>query len=336
MQPATRFPESCTIMTYNILVGGRSGRIPAITSVIRACQADIIGIEEANDPDAIRRMADDLGMHAVIGYTALGYHVALLSRFPILSWANYGRPVFQKGLIEAVIAVPGEPLPWHVFVGHLTADFFQGWRAERRRMRELHTFVECMALARANNHPHVLLGDFNALTPGEPFDLMQLVECVAGFDRQRKEQQVKLPGQPHLGYIVPPVLHPFMPIIRQIPRVRWLARLINRGVNALIPRAAVNAVTSAGYTDCLATSYAPDQIPPTCPNPAPAGRIDYIFADPLAATRLTACDVVQEGPDCPVSTASDHRPVLARFAMNIGRQSHKVSDYDDGLALRRS
>ncbi len=49
------------IMTYNILVGGREGRLAATEAVIRQMSPDIVGIQEASDPDNIRAMADRLG-----------------------------------------------------------------------------------------------------------------------------------------------------------------------------------------------------------------------------------------------------------------------------------
>lgn len=302
-----------TIMTYNILVGGKDGRMDAIEAVIRDCDPDIVGLEEANDIAACQALAERLGMACINGYSSGGYHLALLSRYPIRSWANYGRPVFQKGLIEAVIDVPGEPLPWHVFVGHLTADFGQGYRAERRRAAEARAFIECMATARAQGHPHVLLGDFNALAPGERLDAAELIARVTELDDLRKVQG-PIHGQPYLKYIIPPPLHPLIPLIRRIPETPWLAGMATALLNLIIPRMAINTLLRAGYVDCLRATYPLRDIPPTCPLPRPAGRIDYLWADPtIAAPRLRGSIVVTGSPSCPVAEASDHRPVLAAF-----------------------
>ncbi len=313
MQPPAS-ANGITIMTYNILVGGNDGRMPAIEAVIRECDPDIVGVQEANDIAACHALADRLGMACVTGYAAGGYHVALLSRWPIRSWTNYSRPWFQKTLIEAVIDIPGEPLPWHVFVGHATAAFGQAYAAERRRARETRTFIECMALARAQGHPHVLLGDFNALAPRERLDVAELIARVTELDDLR-QQIGPIEGQPHLRFIVPPPLHPLIPLIRRIPEVPWLAEAVTRAANLLIPRWSIATLLRAGYVDCLRVDHAPRDIPPTCPLPRPAGRIDYIWADPaVAAQRLTGSAVVTSDATCPVDQASDHRPVLATFA----------------------
>lgn len=308
--------SSFVVMTYNILVGGTEGRIHAAEAVIRAQQPDVVGLQEANDPAACLALADRLGMHCVMGYATNGYHVALLSRWPLRSWANYGRPIFQKGLIGAVIDLPGEPLPWHIFVGHLTADFSQGYAAEQHRVAEVREMLACMAHARALGHPHALLGDFNALAPGEPFDAVGLIARVVELDAERLRHKRDLYGHPHLAYVVPPLLHPLLPVIRKIPTTPWLAGLCNFAVNLLLPRRAVPVLQRAGYIDCLRQSY-PDarHVPPTCPLPRPAGRIDYLWADPSLAKRLQTAAVVQDGM---VAAASDHRPVVASFVRVVG------------------
>jgi endonuclease/exonuclease/phosphatase family metal-dependent hydrolase len=304
--------QTFAVMTYNILVGGRE-RLPAIEAVIRHHAPDIVGIQEANDPAAIRELAERLGMAYVVGYARTGFHVALLSRWPIRAWVQHGRPVFQKGLIEAVIDLPGEAQPWHCFVGHLTAEFYRVPASERQRLHEMQAIVACMADARARNVPHLLMGDFNTLAPGEPFNAVELLERVVELDDLRAQTHVQLHGQPHLKYIVPPALHPFIPLIRRIPESPWLARICNGAARRVFPRWVIPALLRAGYVDCLRVTHAPHAVPPTCPVPRPTGRIDYIWAHPSLATRLVGCDVVVDEPGCPVDAASDHRPVLAQF-----------------------
>jgi exonuclease III len=56
----------------------------------------------------------------------------------------------------------------------------------------------------------------------------------------------------------------------------------------------------------------------TCPADSPAGRIDYIFACPLVASRLTDCDVLRTGEgDIAGDQASDHFPVIAEFGLRV-------------------
>src|SRR5579872_5824454 len=57
--------NNITIMTYNILVGGKDGRMPAIEAVIRECEPDIVGVQEANDIAACHALADRMGMECI-------------------------------------------------------------------------------------------------------------------------------------------------------------------------------------------------------------------------------------------------------------------------------
>lgn len=324
--------QTFAIMTYNILVGGKE-RLPAIEAVIRHHAPDVVGVQEANDPALIRELAARLGMECVVGYARTGYHVALLSRWPIRAWVQHGRPVFQKGLLEAVIDLPGEPQPWHCFVAHLTAEFYRVPASERQRLREMQTMIACMADARAQNVPHLLMGDFNTLAPGEPFNAVSLLERVIELDAERARTQAQLPGQPHLKYIVPPALHPFIPLIRRIPETPWLARICNGAAQHVFPRWTIPALHQAGYVDCLRMHYASQDVPPTCPLPRPTGRIDYIWAHPTLAARLVGCAVVEDTPDCPVNAASDHRPVLAHFTRIPAAPEAATSDATDLAAV---
>jgi endonuclease/exonuclease/phosphatase family metal-dependent hydrolase len=311
MQPTNG--SSFAVMTYNILIGGTEGRIFATEAVIRSQAPDIVGIQEANDPAALRAMAARLGMTCIVGYSTSGYHVALLSRWPVRAWVNHSHPIFQKGLIEAIIDLPGEPQPWHIFVTHLTAEFFRGPAAERQRVNEIRVALAAMADLRAQGMPHLLMGDFNALAPGEPLNAVGLLARVVELDAARERSHEAMKGHPHLGYIIPPVLHPALPLIRRVPRTPWLARLFNLGAHLVLPRWTVPQLMQAGYTDCLRATYPRLSVPATCPLPEPAGRIDYLWADRTLAARLRGCTALVDGPDCPVNLASDHRPLVAQF-----------------------
>lgn len=314
------------VMTYNILVGGKdmglvTGRLGLIAQVIEACRPDIVGIQEANDPDALQRLADQVGMIPIVGTARSGFHVGLLSRWPVREWRLHPAPghpaqaIFQKALLEATIDLPGEPEPWHIFVAHLTADFHKGWWAERRRVAEIASIIEVMAEVRAQGLPHLLMGDFNSLAPGERFNLVRLIARVVELDDIRLREQRALPGQPHLGYLVPRPLRPLLPAIRRIPTTPWLAGAVNFAANLAFPRFVYPTLKRAGYVECLRQAIGdPRAIPPTCPLPLPAGRIDYIWASPDIAARLRGCEVVADAPDRPVLLASDHAPILARFA----------------------
>jgi exodeoxyribonuclease-3 len=75
------------------------------------------------------------------------------------------------------------------------------------------------------------------------------------------------------------------------------------------PRQAIRCILTAGYTDCYRTLH-PDTPGYSYPAETPWLRLDYIFANPPLAARLSACDVVN---DAEAARASDHFPVWAEF-----------------------
>src|SRR5258708_6976673 len=54
-----------------------------------------------------------------------------------------------------------------------------------------------------------------------------------------------------------------------------------------------------------------------CAGDAPAGRIDYIFASPEMAWRLTRCKILTEGNGLRGENASDHYPIVAEFGESV-------------------
>lgn len=77
----------------------------------------------------------------------------------------------------------------------------------------------------------------------------------------------------------------------------------------LFPRQVIPLLLHAGYVDCYRTLH-PTTSGYTSHTDYPAFRVDYIFASPSFASRLSACDVVT-GPEA--ERASDHFPVWAEF-----------------------
>jgi endonuclease/exonuclease/phosphatase family metal-dependent hydrolase len=75
------------------------------------------------------------------------------------------------------------------------------------------------------------------------------------------------------------------------------------------PRQAIRYILDAGYLDCYRLLH-PGEPGYTYPSDAPWLRLDYLFATPLLARRLVACDVVADEQAC---GASDHLPVWAEF-----------------------
>jgi exodeoxyribonuclease-3 len=73
------------------------------------------------------------------------------------------------------------------------------------------------------------------------------------------------------------------------------------------PRPVIRHLLAAGYVDCYRAQH-PDSPGYTYPTEARWLRLDYIFAAPLLALRLKACEVVYGQL---ATSASDHFPIMA-------------------------
>ncbi len=176
------------IVTYNIH-GWRTAdgkpNLDGVTAVLRAIDADLIGLNEVfyprvvegDDRPALEALAARLGMHFVFGpclrwpaeqdMPARAYGNALLSRWPIVaSSAHHLTPKEedkdgllaskeQRGLLEGRILLPGART-LTVYVTHLDHTDEQ---ARAVQLRVARTW-----LTRDRNRPHVVMGDFNAVS----------------------------------------------------------------------------------------------------------------------------------------------------------------------------
>lgn len=75
------------------------------------------------------------------------------------------------------------------------------------------------------------------------------------------------------------------------------------------PRAGLVPLTAAGYVDCYRLHH--DEAGHTYPADAPWLRLDYAFASPELAPRVTACDVVASDL---AARASDHLPLVVEVS----------------------
>lgn len=309
------------IMTYNILAGG-GPRLDFIEQVIRAANADLIGVQEVTRPAELARLAERLGMHFAVGTSLSGWHVGLLSRWPILYERSYGGPMLSRALLEAAVDLPGgERLS--VFTTHLPARFSERRAGEGRRLRELDVILGHLRAARREgapqvpSEPHVLLGDFNSVAPGERFRPMAVLRHAIAVDALRQARGEEMEGHPSVDYILPPAARPLRALLTGASRQPALSWCADRLAALYMPRAVIRRLRAAGYVDCYA-ALRPDPRTRelTCPADVPGGRIDYIWATPDFAEQLIACEVLTDALDCPVTRASDHRPVVATFQTN--------------------
>ncbi|CAN5475522.1 endonuclease/exonuclease/phosphatase family protein [soil metagenome] len=176
------------LLTYNIhgwrTTDGRPN-LDGVAKVLADAQADIVGLNEvyyprvvegADDP-ALKALAQQLGMHYVFGpclrwpaqdnMPGDAYGNALLSRWPIIASAAHhltpkeedGHDILAdkevRGLLEGRILLPNHET-FTVYVTHLDHT------DEEARLVQLR--IARTWLTRDRNRPHVVMGDFNALS----------------------------------------------------------------------------------------------------------------------------------------------------------------------------
>ena len=151
------------LLSYNIRHGG-AGREALIAAAIRSAQADLVVFQEATQPAVIERLARDTGMEqwGTQPRESLGF----ISRRPVAHVSWHKPRVSRHAFMEIVPA----GTPWRIFGVHLSA-VHAAW-TEHRRVFELRALLA--AIARHQPGPHVLVGDFNTLAPGELLDVRKL------------------------------------------------------------------------------------------------------------------------------------------------------------------
>ena len=305
------------ILSYNILFGGEK-RIDQIEHMIRSADPDVVGLVEADNPHIVQELAQRLGMEYCTNASPDGsWHtsLALLSRLPIIQSKVHPSPgVLYRPLLEVTLQeAHGEKLT--AFVAHLIAHFSRGRGNDTARRKEAREILRAL---RANHGPHVLMGDFNSLAPGDALKGSNLVRyLVQQGERVRQgSHHGEKDGHPVLSSVVPPQLRFLNPLLSVVPRSKLLSTFIDEAGSLYAPRGAIQLLREAGYVDCF-RYVNPRAWGFTCPAAAPAGRIDYFFANPMLATRLSACKVVSGDDLVPGHEASDHLPITVEFGVRI-------------------
>lgn len=158
------------VLTYNIREGG-AGRLQELAAVIRPQDPDIVVLAEASDPDNAAVLAERLGLRLVIGEANNGFHLACLSRLPVVRWENHRLPTLAKTLLEVEVRLRRSRVT--VFSTHL-ASSHDGWHA----VDEVPSVLS--VLRESAGGPHVLAGDLNALGPGDPVGQPPAGESLRG------------------------------------------------------------------------------------------------------------------------------------------------------------
>lgn len=303
------------ILSYNILVGG-AGRVDALQRMIGSVQPDVVGLVEAIDERVVKKLAEELGMEyrmSGVLERERNWQVAVLSRLPItrveahMSPEALTKPVLEVGIEEE----DGQELT--VFITHLASSFTEGRGGDSIRRQEVKEILRIMGRTQG---PRLLMGDFNALAPGDRLKASELLRYLLERDKWRAKDPVGSDGHPYLNFVVPPALRFLNPLLRMIPRSRLLCALFDEAGTLYAPRGSLRMLLKAGYIDCF-RYVRPQENGFTCPAGAPAGRIDYIIASPELAGRLTDCRVVTRADGVNGSKASDHLPVLAEFGQRV-------------------
>ena len=139
--------------------------------MIRAAAPDLVLLQEAVDPVAVRAIGTAAGLpHAE---SAPRRSLAVLSAKPIASHAWHRPWPCQHAFLEVVLG--DDEL--RVFGVHLSA-IHSRW-TERRRLMELRALLASIA---AHQHgPHLVVGDFNTLAPGAELDVARLPPRLRPF-----------------------------------------------------------------------------------------------------------------------------------------------------------
>jgi len=320
------------ILSYNILAGGNR-RVDQLTKIISSANPDIVGLVEANSLQAVEELAGRLGMQYRMNANPAkekDWQIALLSRLQIVeTYSHIHADILTKPILEACIEEKdGRKLT--VFVAHLSASFYQARGGDGIRRREIQEILRIMAPKRGI--PHLLMGDFNAIAPGDRLKASALLRYLITMDLQYRRNPHEDFGHPNLDAVVPEPLRFLYPLLQTIPRSKVLCALIDEAGSLYASRGSISMLREAGYIDCFryTNPYDPGF---TCPAAAPAGRIDYIFASPEIAGRLSRCCVITEGNGLHSDEASDHLPIVAEFGEDTEGSERPARD-SHGQAFR--
>lgn len=153
------------VLNYNIKCGGND-RLSLIAEVIQAEQPDAVALVEANSQANAETLARGLHMQLAYGQANSAFAVAWISHLPMERRRNHRLKALSKTLLEVEVVWRGNVLS--LYVTHLT-----GGRTAAdadHRSREVQAILDVFRpLA---DRPHLLVGDFNAVHPGDPVGVL--------------------------------------------------------------------------------------------------------------------------------------------------------------------
>jgi len=169
-------PDACApvrVMTWNIAAG--HGDLGKVAKTIRELNPDVVALQEVDvrwsersafvdQADSLRKsLKMNVRFAPIYDFRPRQFGVAILSRYPIVSWKNHeitrlstqqpnAAPAKAPGFLETVLDIPGERV--RVFSTHLD------YRSDPSvRMRQV---AEMMDIISRSGMPTILAGDLNA------------------------------------------------------------------------------------------------------------------------------------------------------------------------------
>jgi endonuclease/exonuclease/phosphatase family metal-dependent hydrolase len=155
--PSPTNHQTIRILAYNLWFGG-ADKQDAIHDVLSHCNADFIGLTEADDPHVITTLAKRLNMHHVWAQGSGDRHIAALSRFPIRDWQVHNTPPLTQAVLEVTLDL--DP-PLTIYVVHLLPYLLIPF--ELRRWQAVGKLLSL--IQEQNSARHLLIGDFNCIAP---------------------------------------------------------------------------------------------------------------------------------------------------------------------------
>jgi endonuclease/exonuclease/phosphatase family metal-dependent hydrolase len=180
------------LLSYNIRFGGL-GREAQLAEAVKAIAPDLVIFQEASAPSVIERLANETNMP--VWSAKKNHSIGFISRVEIERHLWHYPEGSKHSFLELLPA--GSEVS--IFGLHLKARFSK-WD-ERRRAREIRSLLS--ALAGRQHGPHLLVGDFNTLAPGERLEVARMPAWIralvwlSGRDIQRETIQVLIDA----GYV---------------------------------------------------------------------------------------------------------------------------------------
>lgn len=183
------------LLSYNIRFGGLK-RESHLAEVIKAVAPDLVVFQEATAPSVIEHLAEATGLKFWAARPA--HSIGYISRIEI-AHHEWHHPAGAKHSFLEIVPAGSE---FRIFGLHLSA-MFSKW-SERRRAREIRALLS--SIEKHQKGFHLLVGDFNALAPGELLDTRRMpawiraLIWVSGREIQRETIQVMLDAEYADGY----------------------------------------------------------------------------------------------------------------------------------------